>query len=500
MSPLGPSPLLTYTSPVEHALVLLDRIWQIVAGVLTILLSAIASAHAVLRKRDSRAAVGWTGLVWFAPIVGPILYVLFGINRIQRRAAELRTPASLPATAEFEQPAPLSGQVTLPPEVRHLDTLAHLVDRVAGRPLTTGNAVEPLVNGDAAYPRMIEAIDRAQRSVALSTYIFDNDAAGRMFLAALERAVQRGVAVRVLIDAVGARYSWPSMIRELGRRGIPTARFGRTLLPWRMPYLNLRNHRKILVVDGTIGFTGGMNIRLGHLVARDPPRPVQDLHFRVAGPVVGHFMRAFAEDWAFTTREALDGPAWFPELRPVGDVIARGITDGPDADLDKARLVFLGAVGCAQRSVRIVTPYFLPDQALITALNVAALRGVKVEILIPARSNLALVQWAATHQLWQLLERGCRVYLSAAPFDHSKLLLVDDGWALIGSSNWDARSLRLNFEFDVECYSAGLAARLHQIVDAKLRTARRLSKAEVDARPLLIQLRDGIARLAAPYL
>ena len=264
--------------------------------------------------------------------------------------------------------------------------------------------------------------------------------------------------------------------------------------------MNLRNHRKLLIVDGTIGFTGGMNIREASVLASQHPHPVQDLHFRLDGPVVAHLMEAFSEDWAFTTGEVLEGIDWFPRLEETGSAVARGITDGPDRDIDKAELALLGALAVARSSVRIVTPYFLPDSRLISALNVTAMRGVSVEILLPQKNNLALVQWASTAQLWQVLRRGCRIYATAPPFDHTKLMLVDDCWAFFGSSNWDPRSLRLNFEFDVECYDADLVTTLHALVEAKLRTARPVTLDDVNGRPLFIKLRDGVVRLAAPYL
>ena len=179
---------------------------------------------------------------------------------------------------------------------------------------------------------------------------------------------------------------------------------------------------------------------------------------------------------------------------------ARGITDGPDEDFEKARLVVLGALACAHTSVQIVTPYFLPDSGLITALTVAAMRGVRVDIVLPAVNNQALVHWAATAQLWQVVKRGCRVYYSPPPFDHTKVMVVDRGWALIGSSNWDPRSLRLNFEFDVECYDEQLAESLSALVERKLAAAREISATDVDNRSLPVRLRDGVARLAAPYL
>ncbi len=476
------------------------EIWSVAAGALTILLAVLASGHVVLYKRDSRAAVAWVGLIWLVPVLGAVLYALFGINRVRRRAALKRAGRWPGTTLEMERPVTVRSEQLLPSSLYRLHSLAELVDRVTGRQVLAGNTVTPLEQGDAAYPDMLAAIQAAQVSVGLSTYIFDHGYAGRLFLDGLSDAARRGVATRVLIDDVGARYSWPPIVRRLRARGVTVARFGRTLLPWRLPYMNLRNHRKVLVVDGRIGFTGGMNIRDGHLLERGPRHAVQDLHFRLEGPVVRHLALAFVDDWQFTTGETLGGDAWFPPLEPRGPVFARGITDGPDEDFEKARLVVLGALACAHTSVQIVTPYFLPDSGLITALTVAAMRGVRVDILLPAVNNQALAHWAAAAQLWQVVKRGCRVYYTPPPFDHTKLMVVDCGWALIGSSNWDPRSLRLNFELDVECYDERLADRLSGLVERKLAGAREISAADLDNRSLPIRLRDGIARLAAPYL
>jgi cardiolipin synthase len=264
--------------------------------------------------------------------------------------------------------------------------------------------------------------------------------------------------------------------------------------------MNLRTQRKILVTDGKLGFTGGINIREGNCLKRNPRRPVQDLHFRVTGPVVMQLQEAFADDWLFTTGESLRGEAWFPKPDPAGQVLARGVGDGPDEDFEKLRWVLLGALAIARQSVQIVTPYFLPDPSLVSALNLAALRGVQVDIILPERSNLPFVQWASRAMWWQVLEHGCRIWLTTPPFDHSKLMLVDGCWVLLGSANWDARSLRLNFEYNVECYDQQLAQELEKLVQTKLQDAHQVTLAEVDARGLPTRLRDGIARLATPYL
>jgi cardiolipin synthase len=350
---------------------------------------------------------------------------------------------------------------------------------------------------------MLAAIESATQSISLASYIFDNDASGKQFAAALDHAAKRGVAVRVLIDAAGTRYSWPPITHNLRRAQVPFAKFlpASVFTPWRVATVNLRNHRKILVVDGQTAFTGGMNIRQGNVLASNPKSPVQDLHFRVEGPVVTRLQEAFANDWAFTTGEVLDGEIWFPEPRPShSGVIARVITDGPDADYDKLRWTLLAALGEAQTSVQILTPYFLPDPALITALNLAALRGVQVDIVLPGKSNLPYVHWASRAMWWQVLERGCHVWLTPPPFDHSKLMIVDGHWVLLGSANWDARSLRLNFELNVECYGRELAHEMTAVLGKKLHGARQVTKAEVDGRILPVKVCDAAARLFSPFL
>jgi cardiolipin synthase len=476
---------------------LLFSYWPTIAGALAVVASALASGHAILHKRDSRAVAGWFALAWLAPVVGPTLYLLLGINRIRRRARALRG-----ALGDRVEPALPSDALTAAlGDDDHLRSLAHFTNRVVGEPLTTGNAVTALEGGDDAFSAMLAAIDGAQRSVTLSTYIFDPDEVGLEFVNALARAHDRGVQVRALIDAVGVRYAWPrSATRQLRARGVPVAKFNNTRLPWRFPYSQLRLHKKSLVVDGERAFCGGMNIRVGHALARKPRHPVLDVQFCLEGPVVQELQRAFADDWAFTTEEKLEGDAFFRELPDAGPVLARSINDGPDEDFEKLRWTFHAGLACAQRSVRIVTPYFLPDRPLITALASASMRGVDVDIVLPEECNLSLPQWAARAQLWQVLGPGCRVWLTPPPFDHSKLMVVDERWALIGSGNWDPRSYRLCFELDVECYDAGFAARVGELVDERMSRARELSLAEVNGRPLWIKLRDGVVRILSPYL
>ncbi len=472
------------------------QFWPHLVAVFDLLAAVLTSCHALLNKRDSRATTLWIGIVWLMPVLGPLLYLVFGVNRIRRRAVSLRLDQAVNITLPDDLGEPQHDGA------EHLKMLARVVGRVVNRPLTSGNQIRPLVNGDEAFPAMLAAIDSAKQSIALVSYIFDNDPSGNQFVAALERAVQRGVAVRVLVDAAGTRYSWPPITRRLRQAKIPYDRFlpSSLLQPWRVATINLRNHRKVLVVDGQTAFTGGMNIRHGNVLASKPKSPVRDLHFRVAGPVVARLQESFVNDWAFTTGEILNQEPWFPKSKESGNVVARVITDGPDADYDKLRWTLLAALGEAQTSVQILTPYFLPDVALVTALNLAALRGVRVDIILPSKSNLPFVHWASRALWWQVLERGCHIWLTPPPFDHSKLMIVDGHWVFLGSANWDARSLRLNFELNVECYGREFADEMAQILQRKMRAAREVTLAEVDARNTFGKLRDAIARLFSPYL
>ena len=500
----------------------LSEFWPHLVAGFDFMAALLASCHALLHKRDSRAATLWIGVVWLMPVVGPVIYLIFGVNRIRRRALSLGVHQTItrPVPDDLGEPQHDGAE--------HLQLLARVVGRVVERPLTPGNKILPLVNGDQAFPAMLAAIDSAKVSLSLVSYIFDNDPSGQQFVAALQRAVQRGVAVRVLVDAAGTRYSWPPITHELRRARIPFARFLPSSLfqPWRVATINLRNHRKVLVVDGHLAFTGGMNIRHGNVLgtrqgetpaspeikasedlgatesrpAQLPKNAVQDLHFRVEGPVVMHLQEAFANDWAFTTGEVLDSDLWFPDLQESGNVIARVITDGPDADYDKLRWTLLAALAEAQTSVKILTPYFLPDTALVAALNLAALRGVRVDIILPAKNNLPPVHWASRALWWQVLERGCHIWLTPPPFDHSKLMIVDGHWVFLGSANWDARSLRLNFEMNVECYGREFADEMDLILEQKLRPAHEVTLAEVDARSVPGKLRDALARQFSPYL
>jgi cardiolipin synthase len=452
-------------------------------------LAAFVTVHILLRKREVGTAIGWIGLVWFAPIMGAIIYAILGVNRVRRRARRLRAGDAA------------AGSGAIPPMLAADSELAQLdrsIGHLTGRALRAGTAVLTYHNGDAAYPPMLDAIAAATQSVGMSSYIFRDDSWGGRFIDALIEAHKRGVAVRVLIDGIGGNWLTSPAYHRLRRNGVPADRFMHSPLPWRMPFLNLRNHRKILVVDGTLGFTGGMNIGDENVMATHPKAPVQDMHFRIEGPVVGQLTEAFLEDWAFVTDETLDGPAWLPGCADRDGPPARVISAGPDEDIEKVEFAVLQAVSCAQHGIAVMTPYFLPDQRLITALALAAMRGVAVDIVVPQHSNHPLVDWAMHPNVGPLLGEGVRIWRCPPPFRHTKLMVVDGAWCLIGSTNWDIRSFRLNFELCVEVYDKGLAATLDGVMQDSRGPP--LTQAELDARSLPIRLRDAAARLFLPYL
>lgn len=477
----------------------------LLVGLLGVAMSAVTTLHVLVVPRQPRSAAGWLAVIWLSPIVGPVVYVLLGINRIARKGRRLR-PEARPdreAGEVGDGGDGLAAPVVDAPALAaapHLAALRAATDRLVDRPLLGGNAIAPLVDGDAAFPAMLEAIAGARRSIALATYIFDGDQVGRRFVDALAAARARGVEVRVLIDAAGVRYHRPPAHKLLRAAGVPCALF----LPMRRAfprYWNLRNHRKVMVVDGEVAFTGGINLRVHHWFALTPAEPTHDLHFRVTGPVVAQLQEVFADDWAFTTGEALAGATWSaPAPTDGGAVHARALPEGPDDESDPVPWTILTALGVARRRVCVVSPYFLPDPPLVAALDVAALRGVQVDVVIPARTNFRFVDAAVRGGLWQLRDHGVRIWMSPPPFDHTKLMTVDGAWALLGSSNWDPRSMRLNFELDLEAYDPDLVAALDALVDARIARARRFTRADLDGRRWPRRILDGAASVAQPYL
>lgn len=462
--------------------------WTLLAA--QTLLGLGAAWHALLNKRDSRSALGWMAVALALPIAGPLAYLLLGINRVHTRARR-RLPSALRSRRRRTD-----AVLPQPPE---LADLARAGAVVSGRPLRPGNGIVPLRNGEQAYPAMLEAIAGALTSIDLATYIFENNATGHRFVAALAAAQARGVRVRVLLDGLGEWYS-PGIHRRLRRAGIDARAFNPLqLLPPSLA-VNLRNHRKLLVVDGVVAFAGGINIGDRHLLA--PPRtrhPVADLHFQLRGPVVADLQQVFADTWCQAGGDATDAVAAIPP-DTAGPSRCRVIADGPDENLDQLALILQSACSAARRSLRIMTPYFLPSRELIAGLQSAALRGIAVTVLLPERSNLPYVHWATRNLLWELLDRDVQVRYQPPPFNHGKLLVVDESYVLFGSANIDPRSLRLNYELGVEVFDPAFGGAMSQAFDDLVAGSRAVTRAELDERSLAVRTRDALCWLFSPYL
>lgn len=482
----------------------LSAYWPHILVALSILLGVPAAIHATMTKEEVRAAIGWVGVIMLSPVVGPLIYAIGGVNRIRRKTLNLSREGLLAAGWHHMAEYDVSNAYMQVAYGGALAAMQRLGDTVGRCKLTSGNRISVLSTGDEAYAAMLAAIAAAERSVLLETYIFDRDAAGERFVAALSDAVARGVQVRVLIDAVGARYSIPSIVSDLERANVPADVFnGNIVMGLRLPYANLRTHRKILVVDGSVAFTGGLNIRAGFCAEFSGEAAALDTHFRLTGPVVSDLFRIAYEDWRFSGGDELSGDAWqiaAPPDAPESGMLARVVPSGPDKSLETNHRMLMGAVSVAKRHIRIMSPYFLPDRELISAIVTAARRGVEIDIVVPSSNNLKLVDLAMTAQFDQMLKHGCRIWRASGAFNHSKLTVIDGAWSYIGSSNIDPRSLRLNFEVDIEVIDAGFADLIDQRIATALSEAEEVTLEDLRARPFAQRLVERITWLGSPYL
>lgn len=456
-------------------------------------LALYTSSHILLNKRHPRSALLWLAWVWMFPLAGAFLYLYFGYNRVGR-------PPHRP----------------VPGVARDGDTgLERLSAAISGMPRRRGNRVAVLMDGTEGYPAMLAAIRAARRSVDLQTYIFDLDAVGETFLEALEDACRRGVRVRVLCDGMAAWGARPTLRRRLQAVGGEARAYWRVDRLLRQPLLNLRNHRKLLIADGTLAFTGGLNIsqryakgawaRLRDLsyLARGRPA-VRDVHFRLRGSLVGDLEAAFEADWIHAGGAPglkLRGRSGrFPMAKDEYKADLRMVKAGPDEDLERIYEVLLGALATARKRVDLCTPYFIPDASFLAALRLLGYRGVRVRLYVPRQCDHPWMSWAAQEYYDDILDAGVEIWEVGAPFIHTKLCLVDRDWAFLGSSNLDPRSFRLNFELNVEARSAPLVRRLRRVLDGYRVGARRLDARILARRSALSRLRGALVNLASPYL
>ncbi|HXH01846.1 MAG TPA: cardiolipin synthase [Candidatus Competibacteraceae bacterium] len=449
-------------------------------------------------RRSPEAAKGWLLLILFLPWPGLLLYLLIGRPRLPRwrRARFAQLPALLGMVRE-RLGSQLSGR-RLEPEQAQLVPAARLVSQLAHFTPLGGNAVELLSDYDGTLRRLVADIDAARDHIHLLFYIMADDAGGGPVIAALARACRRGLRCRVLVDAVGASDYLRPLLARLRAVGVEA----QSVLPvhWLIlnaPRMDLRNHRKLAVIDGRIAYTGSQNLVSAGF---KPGLIYEDLMVRVRGPLVLQLQAVFLADWYLETGQILDAPRLLPVPEECGPVVAQALPSGPDYPNQNNQRLLVTLLHQARSRVIITTPYFVPDEALLQALQTAVLRGVEVHLVVAAQIDQWLVGFAQRSYYEELLELGVRIYHYRERFLHAKHMSWDDTLALIGSSNIDIRSFVLNAEISVVFYDAGVTAVLRREQERYLELAEELELERWRRRPLYLQILQNLARLLSPLL
>jgi cardiolipin synthase A/B len=444
-------------------------------------------------KREPISAVAWCLLVLLVPVFGILLFVFFGYQSIHPPLKRKKEHAE-----EFRaRPGAPGGRI----EVEGYEGLAGLACRLGARPLTAGNAVTLYHDGATAYDAMLEAIRRAKHHIHMEFFIARADESGERFMTALSERARDGVEVRFLYDAVGSWKLHSRVLKILTRDGGNALPFLTLLNPLRRRIqVNLRNHRKVMVVDGKVGFTGGLNLGDEYL-GRDPFfGPWRDTFLRVEGPAVWGLQRVFTEDWDFAAVEDLSDDAYYPPAEHKGDAAVQVAWSGPDQDIKTIREVYFAAMMRARRRVWVATPYFVPDAGLFDALCLAARMGRDVRVLCPFRPDKWLPHLAGRYNWAELLRAGGQVYQYTHGFLHAKVLMIDDVWSSVGSPNFDNRSLYLNFEVTSFIESESVQAELERAFLRDLEVSIRLDPEVFAGRPFVAKMAENVCRLMSPVL
>lgn len=450
----------------------------------------------LVRRKDPAATFAWILVLVFVPVAGVVLFWFLGRDRM-RRPVRRRREQSEAVQGRISQR--LSGQIDQalveqsreeqPPEQRGVMRLASALSRLQ---IVAGNDVRVLVGAEEKLRALIEAIEAARDHVHLEYYIFRADRTGRRVLDALVAAARRGVRVRLLYDAYGS-FGLRARLGPLLAAGGHAAPFFPISLLRRAYTLNLRNHRKLVVIDGEIGFAGGINIG-------DMFLPWRDVHLRVEGPIVGELQAVFVADWYLATRRDLAHPAFFPPIEPRGTSIAQILQSGPDESAEAIHRLYFAAIASARERVYLTTPYFVPDRAMSVALQTAALRGVEVRLIVPRRSNHRVTFHAGRSYYDELLSAGVHVHEYLPGMLHTKAIVVDGRFGVVGSANLDVRSFRLNFELVAVLYDETSVARLEALFREDLGATEEVLLADWRGRSLVTRVKEGFGRLLSPLL
>jgi cardiolipin synthase len=452
----------------------------------------------LMLRRQPTVAMAWLLVIFFQPVAGLIIFGFFGTNRLPRRRIikHKRIQEAKRSLARLALIAPHVAAPRVEPE--HVGLLK-LSETLSENRLVGGNDVKILSNPSEMLDLLIADIDAAKNHVHLLYYIFEDDAVGRRVAEALARAVERGVECRLLADSVG---SW-EMFKRLGpwmsARGIKVVEM-LVANPFRRRFarIDLRNHRKLAVIDGATAYTGSQNVN--DPMGAATRRPWYEVTARLRGPVVVQLQNVFLEDWYFDTDEVLDGPGLFPQPKVEGDVPVQTLPSGPTYETESYERLVVSAIHAAQRRVMITTPYLVPDETLLVALQTAVLRGVRVQLIVPRKSDLFVTDTVGRAYFHSLLVMGVEVYQHTDGILHSKTMTIDDEFCLIGSGNFDIRSFKLNFELNLLLYGQGVTAELRRLQESYVAQSVRVEGKKWQQRWLGKQMMDGCVQLFSPLL
>lgn len=484
-------------------------------ALLHLLIFVGVAIHLLYRPRNPLSTLLWLFITFSFPFIGWLFYMMMGINRVQsvntrrtrRRALSDRRLDRQRNRFERQLNDTHLGFRVLSPELPPCAVSLNTVhERTPGiGPLLQGNTIHLYSSGAAAIRAIFAAIREAQDHIHIQSYIIANDKIGRELMELLCERAHAGVDVCVLYDTVGSAYSHLSgFFRRY--RGIPNLEirgFTHTNLARFTLQANIRNHRKITIVDGKVGFTGGVNFHKAYFPSPDA-EPILDIHFKVEGPIVGDLQYTFLRDWYYITSESprlLIGRNYFPPVAAVGEVMIRGINNGPtDDEIDVGANTFTTAIINAVKQILVITPYFVPTEELTRVLIIAALKGVDVRILVPRENNHPLIANASRTYYHRLLQAGVRIFERYAPFIHSKALLIDTSLAIVGSSNLDPRSLNLNYETNLVIPDAAFSAKLKRYMLGEFAHAEEINLSLWNKRPLYRSILENACNLLNPNL
>lgn len=451
----------------------------------------------VLERRSPVATLAWIVALAWLPVVGIVVYYFFGPRRLRRRKLKRQEGARLVARAMRE----LDAIVDDP----RWTSLARLAIAAGESPPLPAREVSLYLEGDAKFDAMLAAIRAARHHVHVEYYIFEDDAVGRRVVDALVERAKQGVEVRLVLDGIGSYGLRGAVIAPIEAAGGQVAWFN-PVSGFRARWANFRTHRKIVVCDGAVAFTGGINVSKDQSAAASGKRAWRDTHLRFEGPAVRALQRVFLEDWCFASgRPPPSGDAYFPRVPAIGldaseHALVQVISSGPDRDLYAIQQFFFGAITQAQRRLWLTTPYFVPDEATLAALVAAGLRGVDVRVLVPRSSDNILVDLAARSYYPDLVRAGVKIHEYAGRMLHAKTLVVDDELAVVGTANFDNRSFRLNFEVIVAIYDARTTGELAHAFENDLVRASPVKVRELKDKRFFERLGEATARLFSPLL